>query len=136
VVFNLSTLLTYLVRAGNVERKLSSIAEILRNPGLATKTEKGNLDLPFVNSKYRARVRVVDMWPMKLWDWSRSLSDPKYGKPGLSAEERMHYKNVFQWNFALLVEDADTPAGKTSDRLMLTMGNEQGQCLLKMNACE
>ncbi|KAF2678500.1 hypothetical protein K458DRAFT_316677 [Lentithecium fluviatile CBS 122367] len=125
------------IRAGNTDKRISNITEIVHNPHLTTETEIGNLSLPFVNCKYRARVRVVDMWPRKLFDFARSLSDPKYGKQGLSADHRESYrKEVFQWNFALLVENADAPAGKTPDRLMLTVGDEQGQCLLKMDACD
>jgi protection-of-telomeres protein 1 len=99
-------------------------------------TETGQLNMPFVNSKYRARVRVVDFWPMNLSSWSRSLSDPISGKPALSKEDREKCKNQFEWCFALFVEDANPAAGKTPDRLMLTMGNDQGQCLLKMDACK
>jgi len=128
--------LTFLVRAGHVDRKLCTIAEIVNNPHRTTKTETGIMELPFVNCKYRARVRVVDLWPLSINDFARSVSDPKYGDPSLSVEERARYKNKFEWNFALLVEDADAPVGKIPERLTITIGDKQGQGLLKMDACE
>jgi protection-of-telomeres protein 1 len=94
------------------------------------------MELPFVNCKYRARVRVVDLWPLKLNDFARSVSDLKYGNPSLSVEDRERYKNKYEWNFALLVEDADAPAGKTPERLTIIFGDKQGQGLLKMDACK
>lgn len=92
--------------------------------------------LNWANYKYRARVRVVDMFPAKLSDFSRSLADPMYGNPNINDEELDKVKNQFRWNFTLLIEDAKVPAGKPAERMVITIGNEQGQCLLKMDAVE
>jgi protection-of-telomeres protein 1 len=128
--------LTSVVRAGHVEKKISSIGEILNNPYRTTMIETGKLELCFINCKYRVRIRVIDFWPIKLCNFARSVNDPKYGNSNLSTEERERYKDKFEWNFALLVEDADAPVGKTPERLKLTIGDKQGQGLLKMDACK
>ena len=129
-------MLTQSVRAGHLDKKLSSIAEIVDNPHRMTKTDAGEMSLPFVNAKYRARVRVIDMWPTKLWDFARSIADTQYGRRDLPAQDQERYQHKFEWNFALLVEDVNSASGHTPQRLMLTIGDEQGQCLLKMDACK
>lgn len=125
----------HLVRSGYTDIKLSTIEDIIRNPSRKTITENGTeLELPFINCKYRARVRVVDMWPLKLENFTRSLGDPQFN-PLDSAARREELKHKFEWSFVILVEDA-VPTATTPERLLLTIGNEQGQNLLKMDAVE
>lgn len=130
-------MLIRLVRASHPEVQLSTVSEILYNPALKTKNPKGGeFTLPFVNAKYRTRVRVVDCFPQKLEQFVRELSDPRYHTKPMPAERKARLKGRWEWHFLLLVEDAEIPAGTKPVQLSLTVGNSAAQHLLKMDAVE
>lgn len=93
-------------------------------------------ELPFVNAKYRTRLRVVDFSP-SLLDFTRSMADPAWNKsiqkPGAKDKRR---DDRWQWAFVLLVEEADVSAGSTPERFPLFVNNDAGQYLLNMSAVE
>ncbi|KAF2797550.1 hypothetical protein K505DRAFT_235277 [Melanomma pulvis-pyrius CBS 109.77] len=126
------------VRASFPEIKLSTIAEIINNPSLTIQTPEGvEIVLPFVNAKYRTRIRVVDFFPNDLNDFARSMADPNWNTAlnEMSGNEQRHDQG-WKWGFALLVEDANAPTGTTPERLRLFVNNGAGQHLLKMNASD
>ncbi|KAF1957697.1 hypothetical protein CC80DRAFT_32181 [Byssothecium circinans] len=124
------------VRAGFPDmNRISTIQEIVRNPYRHTTSEEGlPVKLPFINCKYKSHMRVVDMWPATLSDFAQSKGDPKFN-PNVSDKDRRDGSHRYEWNFALLVEDAKSPAKSADERITLTFGNLQAQNLLKMDAC-
>jgi protection-of-telomeres protein 1 len=130
------TVLTSLVRAGHVDIKRSRIADIINNPERTLKTIVGDHELPYLNCKYRIRVRVIDCFPSQISDMTRSKADPEYCEPSLTDTQKEELEDEFEWFFCLLVEDCDAPVGNENNRLMLTIGDTQGQGLLKMDACK
>lgn len=128
--------LTHAVRAAFPERKLSTISEIIYNPFLKTRTTKYNdFNLPFVNSKHRARVRVVDVFPPEVGLFSHSLSD-RLWKPRRGDKSNSRTKDRWEWGFILLLEDADIPPNTVSEKLRVIVANDVGQGLLDQNASE
>jgi protection-of-telomeres protein 1 len=120
------------------EIKLSSVAEILHNPSLKTKDAKGvDIVLPFVNAKYRTRIRVVDFFPHNLEDFARSMADPDWhtALKGTNSGD-IRPSTRWEWGFVLLVESSNIPTGTTPERLRLFVNNPAGQHLLNMNASE
>jgi hypothetical protein len=128
-------LISALVKASHKDIQLSTCQEILNNPTRKAKSEDGiDFDLPFVNAKYRARVRVVDFSPPRLEDFCHSMSDtewnPSAGLPNHRRDDR------WQWGFVLLVQDANPPTGEQPVRFPLFVCNDSAQHLLKMYAFE
>ncbi|CBX96619.1 hypothetical protein IAQ61_005517 [Plenodomus lingam] len=126
------------VRASFPEIKPSTISEILCNPSLqATTANHEEFLLPFVNSRHRARVRVVDVYPPELELFSHSTRDRNWyqgrGKSNPSSGQR---KERWEWGFVLLVEDAVLPPNTVSEKMRLVVGNKEAQGLLniKQNA--
>ena len=139
------SLLTLLVRAGDHLVPFSTVDEIVHNPFLKTMTEKGEeLTLPFVNSKYRARLRVVDHYPLQLKKFTRIKSSPPptqaststSSKDDSQTEKGGSQGSWYAWHFFLLVEDADAPAGTIPTRFPLTIDTVRAQMLLKMDPFE
>lgn len=102
---------------------------------------------PFSLGKYRATVRVVDYFPHKLEDFTvgRRARDfdilPDYsGGEDTDLEEDMRVfrsgkgfaKNIWEWRFALQVEDAVSEGAK--ERLWLMVDNQAAQGLLGLDA--
>lgn len=92
--------------------------------------------LPFVNARYRARVRVVDFKPDNLEDFAQPVGDPSYDDLASDAEEDWDgIPKGWEWAFCLLVEDAlSTSPEKT--RMRLIVANDGAEHLLKMDATE
>jgi len=124
-----------IVLASHKDIELSTCEEILNNPTRRSKNEEGvDFELPFVNAKYRARVRVVDFSPPNLEDFCHSMSDSTWNPPSdLSYQRR---DDRWHWGFVLLVEDANPPAGEQPVRFPVFVCNDSGQHLLKMDAFE
>jgi hypothetical protein len=101
---------------------------------------------PFAVCKYRANVRVVDYFPHKLEDFAVGrrasefdmLSDYS-GEEDTDREEDLRIfksgkgfaKNIWEWRFALLVEDASSKDAK--ERLWLIVDNHAAQGLLALD---
>lgn len=119
--------------------KSSTISEIIHNPHLRVRTlEKCNdYELPFVNCRYRSRVRVVDVFPPKLELFAHSLNDPNWAKR--SEKQRADStcpKERWEWGFVLLLEDAEVPRDGVSEKLRVVVNDTSAQYLLKLNAQE
>ncbi|KAF2087850.1 hypothetical protein K490DRAFT_65130 [Saccharata proteae CBS 121410] len=128
----------------------SSISYILnRNrPSHTYTTPAGiSLTLPFINAKYRARVRVVDFMPPDLRDFSRSVADPTYNDTPFTPTPSTNPSSListpsqpkWEWSFCLLVEDASQPPtgnGTPPDRIPLLIHDKNAEGLLKMDACD
>lgn len=105
-----------------------------------------NIVLPFDVCKYRANVRVVDYFPDRVADFSVGrrktdfdlLSDYSGGEETDIEADQQAYRNgkgfakVYEWRFALQVEDA-SPAAK-KERMWLLVDNPSGQALLSLDA--
>jgi protection-of-telomeres protein 1 len=98
---------------------------------------------PFTNRKYRANVRVVDYFPHRIEDFAIArrvseydmLSDDSGGEDsdeddihGHGNKGRFATNVVWEWRFALQVEDARAKNGE--DRVWLLVDNLQAQGLL------
>ena len=93
--------------------------------------------LPFVNCRYRCRVRVVDVFPPELELFAHSLSDPNWTKhPKEKTTDGTSTKERWEWGFVLLLEDAEVPRDAVSEKLRVVVNNSGAQHLLKMNALE
>lgn len=132
---NVTTMLTRTVVAAHPEMKLSTISEILYNPHREMKTpDKYNTyTLPFVNCKYRCRVRVVDVYPPELEMFSHSMNDREWNK---HPKKQNSNKERWEWGFVLLLEDAVIPPNTVSKKLRVVVNNDAAQHLLDMNATE
>ncbi|KAK7191981.1 telomere-binding alpha subunit central domain-containing protein [Paraphaeosphaeria sporulosa] len=127
---------------GDKDVGISTVDEIVNNPWLKTTVPEteGELLLPFVNSRYRTHLRVVDHYPFKLENFTRLTNAPANSQPSISISSDGYSQFSehglppvrFAWHFFLLVEDADAPAGTTPIRFPLTIDTPRAQCLLKM----
>jgi len=128
-----STKLRHTVRAGFPEMKLSTISDIVYAPHLKTRSTEGRNEfkLPFVNARHRSRVRVVDVWPPEIEFFAHSTRDPDWtGAPNDGKKE------LWEWGFVLLLEDANIPPNTVSEKLRVVVDNSVGQRLLNQNALE
>ncbi|KAF2260150.1 hypothetical protein CC78DRAFT_620447 [Lojkania enalia] len=119
------------VRARNPDIQLSTITEIIDNRALSCRNpQKVDIVLPFVNAKYRSRVRVVDFSPSNLEDFTRSTADSTWNTSMKDIRPR------WEWAFVLLVEDANAPSTTDAPRLPLFLNNDNATHLLKMTAVD
>lgn len=126
------------VRAAFPEQQLSTISEIVYNPHLHSRTPKyHDFELPYVNSRHRSRVRVVDFFPPELEMFAHCTSDPAWDKRVKKQDSlSSHKKSRWEWGFILLLEDAKIPPNTVSEKLRVVVGNDSAQCLLNMDAQE
>jgi protection-of-telomeres protein 1 len=120
------------VKASFPDIQLSTVTEIIHNPALKRKHPSGNVTaLPFVNAKYRTRVRVVDFSPGFLEQFTRSMADPDWNTAlqGVEPNDRK-LDDRWEWAFVLLVEDTNVPAGTTPERLRLFVSGHNAENLL------
>ena len=122
------------MRSVNPDISLSTLADIVYNPSLQYRTPDGvKIDLPFVNCKYRARVRVVDFYPPDLRDFIHWKSDCEWNPPTKQAD---YIRDHWEWAFMLLLEDANLQPGSEPVRLRTVITNKAAQYLIKMDAAE
>ncbi|KAI1761443.1 hypothetical protein GGR53DRAFT_505755 [Hypoxylon sp. FL1150] len=107
------------------------------------------LTLPYAVAKYRANVRVVDFQPSKLEDfatWRKtgeydclsqcsSDSDPDLDED-MGTLDRFTGTKIWEWNFALQLEEADPKEKSGNDRIWVVVGNQQGQLLTDLTATD
>ena len=117
---------------------LSTLSEIIYNPHLTVLTPKYNdCKLPFVNSKHRARVRVVDFFPPEVELFAHSVSDLEWNRrPKKQSSNNNGTKERWEWGFVLLLEDANIRPDVVSEKLRVVVGNDVAQGLLNQNALE
>lgn len=116
-------LLTLSVVAAFTEIQRSTISEILNNPHLQTRTatKYNPFTLPFVNCRHRSRVRVVDFFPPELEYFSHSRHDPSWTPHPK--------KQLWEWGFVLLLEDAIVPRDTVPEQLRVIVNNDAAQHL-------
>jgi len=132
------------VKCAFPDQPTSSIAEILKPRALLA--EDLESDSPFTVCKYRAHVRVVDYFPHNVEDFAVGRRATEYdmlsdysGGEDTDPEEDMRIfrsgkgfkKNVWEWRFALQVEDANKKGSK--DRIWLIVDNLAAQGLLGLD---
>lgn len=114
-------------------------------------SEAVTLMLPFVNRNYRANVRVVDFFPNRLEDFASSRrrtpfdalsensdedSDSSSGSKSEAVSRRQGDK-VWEWRFALLLEDARSKKlSNPPGRVWVTVDNLEGQYLTGLDASD
>ncbi|KAL8392496.1 hypothetical protein RB599_005136 [Gaeumannomyces hyphopodioides] len=135
-----------LVKCEAFSRKASTISEILQVRTVAVDVGEGQTapgELPFVNLKYRAEVRVVDFFPSKLEDFAvrhkisefDALSDDEDGESSDGSSISSGYGGsggayAWEWRFTLVLEDAVPKSdGGAPDRIEVLVNKLEGQCL-------
>lgn len=106
--------------------------------------------LPFINTNFRANVRVVDYFPHKLQDFSVGrrvteydmLSDGSDGESTDLEEDMRQFRagkgfggeRRWEWRFALQVEQAGNKPGDRMEKIWLVVDNSAAQRLLGQDA--
>jgi protection of telomeres protein 1 len=123
-----------------------SIVDILDPSILERTSPQGNLfQIPFQNSTYTSRVRVVDFFPDDIADFAapRRISEfaelEGYESPDEESNPILQVDGPdikWEWRFMLLVEDAKSqPVSTASTLLELLVAEMDGDWLLDMEAC-
>lgn len=133
----------YSVRCNHPDQPILSLADILKLRPLTNNEEGQQIPSPFTCARYRANVKVVEFFPHKIEDFAVGrrasdfdiLSDYSGGEETDREEEMRIFrsgkgfaKNIWEWRFALQVEDADPMGSK--NRLWLVVDNQAAQGLL------
>ena len=126
------------VRCGHKEVSISSVKEILdgENKRHSNAMPDGGIYvLPFVNAKYRARVRVVDFAPKRLEDFAVPDGEHDGEKSEHSAMIDWDSSPKYEWSFSLLLEDVPKSKGSNecANRIWVTLGHEEAQYLFGRN---
>ncbi|KAK7413436.1 hypothetical protein QQX98_007661 [Neonectria punicea] len=136
------------VKCENQNKPASLIADLLE-PVLHDTAIDGQvvkLKLPFVNTNYRANVRVVNFMPANLKDFAFAkksseydvLSDNDDGDGGSESEEDMMTDFTairnWEWRFYLELEDAAVPENQQKNRVWVAVDNQAAQCLMGLDA--
>ena len=142
----------------NQSRQLTPLSTVIE-PVYYTTTIAGaetRLTLPFINAKYRSPVTVVDFRPHRIQDFAVGRRMTEYdllsdddGSAGGSFSsssssdeadgtlDRYAGRRVWQWRFALQLEDASTTRNSSAPaRLWAVVGNLDAQLLTGMNATD
>ncbi|KAI0834721.1 hypothetical protein F5Y06DRAFT_278247 [Hypoxylon sp. FL0890] len=139
------------IKCENVNEPIFAVSSIVE-PIPWTTTVDGQevtLILPFTCANYRANVRVVDFRPHKLVDfttWHKSaefdmLSDYSGGSDSESDDDRgtlTRYtgEKIWEWRFALLLEEANPKHKGECDKLWAVVDNTEAQLLLGLDASD
>ncbi|ROV87692.1 hypothetical protein VMCG_10565 [Cytospora schulzeri] len=101
-------------------------------------------ELPFTCAKYRTQARVVDFHPASLQDFAvrrkikeyACLSDNSESDSSTSSERTV--KSVWEWRFALKLEEASSTSakGKKPASLWVVVDNLEGQLLTDLDAVD
>ncbi len=122
------------IRCGHEEVHISPLRDILDldNERHTNTTPEGHTyTLPFVNAKFRARVRVIDFEPRQLEDFSI----PRIIDVDASDDESMDIESsiTHEWSFALLLEDASSLSSRDAERMWVTVAHQEAQYLFGKN---
>ncbi|KAI2466709.1 hypothetical protein F4781DRAFT_404869 [Annulohypoxylon bovei var. microspora] len=142
--------LNELIKCENIEQPIFAVPSIVE-PIPWTTTVDGQevvLTLPFTCAKYRANVRVVDFRPPRLADfttWRKNteydmISDHSGGSDSESDEDgtldRYAGKKIWEWRFALLLEEANPKHKGENDKFWVIVDNTEAQMLLNLDASD
>ncbi|KAI1126076.1 hypothetical protein F5Y10DRAFT_245811, partial [Nemania abortiva] len=144
--------LNHLVKCESEEQPITPLPSIIEPIQWKTTVdgEDVTLMLPFACAKYRTNVRVVDFRPHKLEDfatWRKStesdvLSDyssdssSASGDDGCGSLHRYSGKKIWEWRFALQLEDADPKSRAKKDKFWAVVDNIEAQQLTGLDACD
>ena len=122
------------IRCSNEITTLTSMRNILDPDNVRHTDQRGGQSylIPFINAKYRARVRVVDFLPKPLEEFAVPAL-PEDDDPDKSSMDVMDFEASpkLEWSFDLLLEDAGGPTAATpKERNWVTLGHEEAQYLL------
>ncbi|KAK4203294.1 hypothetical protein QBC40DRAFT_337749 [Triangularia verruculosa] len=148
-----------LIRAGNphvmceqIKVAPTTIKTMLQPSYMHVKIGEGTVKVPvpFVNQKYLSFVRVVDFFPSSPEDFAVSrkitqyqdLSDSDDSDQSSSLDEDESsggdndptVKRVWEWRFALLLEDASEEEDSSPAQVWTVIDNNSGQCLTNLDA--
>jgi protection-of-telomeres protein 1 len=132
------------VICGYHSKSLLTISQILDTPHLKYFTRQGKeAELPFVNMKTRARIRVIDFYPPNIEDFTQCIDQAAYNDTTLSPpDEEMSgvdsslLPTTWEWAFYLLVEDWKAAPGEKPRRMRLLVAGRDAEYLLKLDANE
>lgn len=141
-----------LIKCESEEQPVTPLPSIIEPVSWKTTVEGEEvaLVLPFVCAKYRTNVRVVDFRPRKLENfatWRRStesdiLSDYSSDSNSESGDDdgvstvRYSGEKIWEWRFALQLEDADPKLKGKKDRFWAVVDNIEAQQLTGLDACD
>ncbi|KAH6648849.1 telomere-binding alpha subunit central domain-containing protein [Truncatella angustata] len=145
--------LNEVIKCESLDEPVSPLSTILEPVVYNTTLDEvpTSISLPFTNAKYRTHVRVVDYRPRKLENFATWRKVTEYDMlsdfGGSSASESdddqgtldgFTGEKVWEWHFALQLEEAGSKAGKNgpAGRLWAMVNNKDAQCLLNMDACD
>ncbi|KAI1464499.1 uncharacterized protein F4812DRAFT_442385 [Daldinia caldariorum] len=139
------------IKSESTDQPIFSVPSILK-PIPWTTTVDGQevtLTLPFTCAKYCANVRVVDFRPHKLEDfatWRKNteydiLSDHSGASDSESDEDagtldRYRGDKIWEWRFALLLEEAAPKKKGEDNRLWVVVDNASAQMLVDLDAVD
>lgn len=121
------------IRCNFEEVQLSSIRHII-DPGNSKHTNSPPdgpvYTLPFINAKYRAKVRVVDFEPKALENFAVPPLDDEASQDSMAWQYDVTPR--YEWYFSLLLEDATRGSlhSKENNRIWVQVHHEQAQYLL------
>ncbi|KAI0139442.1 hypothetical protein F4776DRAFT_677495 [Hypoxylon sp. NC0597] len=143
--------LNELIKCENLGQPVFAVCSIVE-PIPWTTTVNGQevtLVLPFTCAKYRANVRVVDFRPHKLVDFATWRKITEYDvlsdHGGCSDSEldddegtltRYTGEKLWEWRFALLLEEANPKRKGECNRLWAVVDNTEAQLLLGLDALD
>lgn len=101
------------------------------------------MQLPFINARYRARVRVVDFWPKQLEDFARCFEmqdqDNDDDSDAMSIDDASSSQpkpKKWEWCFYILVQDATVTPSTDAVRVPLLVFGMDAVYLLKLDAVD
>ena len=140
------------VKSSHPNRPLRPLSSILSLSTHALTTPSGySYTLPFQNTNSRTTARIVNFFPTDLEDFAvKSRKPSEYdvlsdresdagsssASPDDSSDGLEDDDQTWEWRFALILEDATTPAIKGEPRARITayVANEDAEFLLKLDA--
>ncbi|KAK4630985.1 Protection of telomeres protein 1 [Fulvia fulva] len=123
------------VRCNDTEVAVTSIGEILDLDNMRHTNDSPDgtsYDLPFINAKYRAKVRVVDFEPKSLEDFAVPVLPDDQGS--VDSMDYVYNSQRLEWYFSLLLEDASNrsrPNDQQKNRIWVHIHHEQAQFLFR-----
>ena len=133
------------IRCNNVAIPPTTISAIMDPNLLLRKTPAGNsFHLPFQNTCYKSRIRVIDFFPNRLEDFCAPIRESDYSylsdhesvsdiDPTQTSVEDDDVK--WEWRFILLVEDARPSPNSEPVQMELLLCGTDGDYLLREDAC-